>query len=112
MSEAEAETTRISTLDELELSVHHTVGDGPRSHTTEYELHAGVTDVLYIPADLADALESITGVNLEHDEIQCGAAIEIVPTACENCGAAIDRPALVDYYGTETPACPACEALL
>jgi len=108
----EPETTRISTVDELELSVHHTVGDGPRSHTTEYELHAGFCDVLYIPADLAADLKTTTGVDIEADSVQCNAAIEIVPTTCENCGAAIDRPALVDYYGTETPACPSCEALL
>jgi hypothetical protein len=72
------ESRRIHTLDELELSVHHTITEPPRRSYEEYEIHAGTADVIEIPESLVEAAKTVTGVDIRSEEIRCGAEIKIV----------------------------------
>jgi hypothetical protein len=68
---------RIETLDEVELSVHHTVTDRPR-HSETYELHAGFADVVEVPEQLVERVKTVTGVDIRTERVQCGAEIRVI----------------------------------
>lgn len=69
---------RTDTLDEVELSVHHVVSDDPLMATQEYEIHAGTADVIEIPRELAETVKTVTGVDIQTENIRCGAEIRVV----------------------------------
>jgi len=70
-------TRRVHEMEELEISVHHTVNQYV-GHTEEYELHAGFADVVEIPKRLVEDAKTATGVDLRDDEVQCGAEIRVI----------------------------------
>jgi len=71
-------TERVDRLEEIELSVHHIVQEDPIMAMTEYEIHAGTADVVEIPKPLAATVKTVTGVDIESEEIHCGAEIRVV----------------------------------
>lgn len=76
MSDREVE--RVDRLDELEVSVHHTVATRHRTHRWEYEVHAGTADVVEVPKALAEMAKTVVGVDLKRDDIRCPAEIRVV----------------------------------
>ena len=79
--ESEAAVERIDKLDDLEISVHHTVRLQHRTHRWEYEVHAGMADVLEIPKPLAEMAKTVIGVDLERDNIESAAEIRVIEDA-------------------------------
>jgi len=77
----EAEIDRVDTLDELEVSVHHTVATRHRTHRWEYEVHAGTADVIEVPTALAEMAKTVVGVDLQRDDIRCAAEIRVIDDA-------------------------------
>lgn len=71
-------TKRIDTVEELELSVHHTIGENALRSDEEYEIHAGTADVLRIPESLVETTYTVTGVDIRNERIRCGADIRVV----------------------------------
>jgi hypothetical protein len=69
---------RVDTLDELELSVHHTIGKNPLHSYEEVEVQAGAADVLKIPESLIETAYTVTGVDIRDENVRCGAEIEVV----------------------------------
>jgi len=76
--QAEEATERIDTLEEMELSVHHTIGENPLRSDEEYEIHAGTADVLQIPKSLVETAHTVTGVDIRDERVLCGAEIQVV----------------------------------
>ena len=74
----EGDTDRITTLDELELSIHFIISDDPIRSIEEYEIHAGMADVIEIPERLVETTKTVTGVDIRSQEVRCGAEIRIV----------------------------------
>ena len=71
-------TERVDTLDELEVSVHHRVKTECRTHEWDYEIHAGTADVIEVPKALAEMAKTVVGVDLQSDNIRCGAEIRVI----------------------------------
>ena len=75
---SDADTRRVDTVDEIEISTHHTVTTDRRTHHWEYEVHAGHADVLEVPKPLAEMVKTVMGADLESDEIRCAAEIRVI----------------------------------
>jgi len=69
---------RIDTLDELELTIHHTVAENPLRSYEEYEVQAGTADALRIPESLVETANTVTGVDIRNEDVRCGAQIEVI----------------------------------
>jgi len=72
---------RFETLDELELSVHHTITTDPVRYQEEYEIHAGFADVIEVPVSLVEAAKTATGVDIRTERVRCGAEIRVIDDA-------------------------------
>lgn len=74
----EENSTRVEMLDELELSVHHTIASDPLRTREEYEIHAGFASVVEIPEELVEQAKTVTGVDIREERVRCGAEIRAV----------------------------------